>query len=80
MSRLAEVTGLVPVAYPSTRTRSTPIDRARDLNTAFADPSVRAIIAVIGGDDQITVIPHLDAEVARADSKPFLGYSDNTTC
>jgi muramoyltetrapeptide carboxypeptidase LdcA involved in peptidoglycan recycling len=78
MSRLAEVTGLVPVEYPSTRARSTPIERARDLNAALADPTVRAIIAVIGGEDQITVIPHLDAGLARADPKPFLGYSDNT--
>lgn len=35
-------------------------------------------MAVIGGDDQITVIPHLDAALARRDPKPFLGYSDNT--
>lgn len=30
-----------------------------------------------GGEDQITVVPHLDAEVVRADPKQFLGYSDN---
>ena len=73
-----EITGLVPVEYPSTRTRSSPTERGRDLNSAFADPTVRAIIAVIGGDDQITVIPHLDVKLVRADPKPFLGYSDNT--
>ena len=49
-----------------------------DLNAAFGDPSVRAVVATIGGDDQITVIPHLDPELVRADPKPFLGYSDNT--
>jgi hypothetical protein len=36
-------------------------------------------VAVIGGDDQITVVPHLDAALARRDPKPFLGYSDNTS-
>ena len=77
--RLAEVTGLVPVEYPTTRqVGATPAARAADLNAAFADPQVRAVLAVIGGDDQITVVPHLDAALARADPKPFLGTSDNT--
>ena len=49
-----------------------------DINAAFADPTIRAILAVLGGDDQITVIPHLDPTLARADPKPFLGTSDNT--
>ena len=77
--RLAELTGLVPVEYPTTRQLDAPAaDRARDLNAAFADPSIRAIVATIGGEDQITVIPHLDPDLVRADPKPFLGYSDNT--
>ena len=79
LGRLAEVTGLVPVEYPTTRQLgASPEARAADLNAAFADPDIRAIIATIGGDDQITVIPHLDADAARRDPKPFLGYSDNT--
>jgi muramoyltetrapeptide carboxypeptidase LdcA involved in peptidoglycan recycling len=79
MRRLAEVTGLVPVEFPATRkVGATPVERAADVNAAFADPGIRAILAVIGGDDQITVIPHLDAALARRDPKPFLGYSDNT--
>lgn len=79
MRRLTEVTGLVPVEYPTTRELgASPADRARDLNAAFADPEIRAVLATIGGDDQITVIPHLDADLVRADPKPFLGYSDNT--
>ncbi|HET7015009.1 MAG TPA: S66 peptidase family protein [Streptosporangiaceae bacterium] len=79
MRRLTEVTGLVPVEYPTTRTLdASPQARARDINAALADPQIRAILAVIGGDDQITVIPHLDADLARNDPKPFLGTSDNT--
>lgn len=79
MRRLAEVTGLAPVEYPTTRrVGATPRDRARDLNAAFADPSIRAVVATIGGEDQIQVIPHLDADLVRADPKPFCGYSDNT--
>ena len=79
MRRLAEVTGLAPVEFPATRkVGATPAERAADVNAAFADPGIRAILAVIGGDDQITIIPHLDAALARRDPKPFLGYSDNT--
>lgn len=79
MRRLTEVTGLVPVEYPTTRqVGATPQARAADINAAFADPQVRGILAVVGGEDQITVIPHLDADLARADPKPFLGTSDNT--
>jgi muramoyltetrapeptide carboxypeptidase LdcA involved in peptidoglycan recycling len=79
MQRLAELTGLVPVEYPTTRQLGAAArDRAADLNAAFADPEVRAVLATIGGEDQITVVPHLDPDLVRADPKPFLGYSDNT--
>jgi len=79
MRRLVEVTGLVPVEYPTTRRLgASPQDRARDLTAAFADPTVRAVLATIGGEDQLLVVPHLDPDVVRADPKPFLGYSDNT--
>ncbi|MDQ3105509.1 MAG: LD-carboxypeptidase, partial [Actinomycetota bacterium] len=60
MERLAHVTGLVPVEYPTTRRLgATPQERAADLNAAFGDPDIRAVLATIGGEDQITVIPHL---------------------
>ncbi len=79
LRRLTEMTGLVPVEYPTTRRlEASPRDRAADLNAAFADPSIRAVLATIGGEDQITVVPHLDADAVRADPKPFVGYSDNT--
>ncbi|MDP9817925.1 S66 family peptidase [Spirilliplanes yamanashiensis] len=68
--------GLVPVEYPTTRRHSGPAQRAADLMAAFADDSVRAVLATIGGDDQLTVLPHLDPAVIRP--KPFAGYSDNT--
>jgi muramoyltetrapeptide carboxypeptidase LdcA involved in peptidoglycan recycling len=79
LRRLWETTGLVPVELPTTRRAGAPArERADDVNAAFADSSIRAIIATIGGEDQITVVPHLDASLARADPKPFLGTSDNT--
>jgi muramoyltetrapeptide carboxypeptidase LdcA involved in peptidoglycan recycling len=70
---------LVPVEYPTTRhVGATPRERARDLNAAFADPNIKAVMAVIGGSDQITVLPHLDDKVIAANPKAFFGYSDNT--
>jgi muramoyltetrapeptide carboxypeptidase LdcA involved in peptidoglycan recycling len=79
MTRLHDLTGLVPVEYPTTRRLdASAMDRAADLNSAFGDPEIRAVLATLGGDDQITVIPHLDPELVRRDPKPFLGYSDNT--
>lgn len=79
LRRLRELTGLVPVEYPTTRQLdASPEARAADVNAAFADPSIRAILATIGGDDQLLVVPHLDAALAQADPKPFIGYSDNT--
>jgi len=79
MRRLTEVTQLFPVEYPTTRrVGASPQDRAADLNAAFAAPEIRAVLATIGGEDQITVVPHLNPELVRADPKPFIGYSDNT--
>ena len=79
LERLQAVTGLVPVEFPTTRMLGASArDRARDLNAAFADPEIRGVLATIGGDDQITVIGHLDAGRIVDDPKPFLGYSDNT--
>ena len=79
MRRLTEVTGLVPVEFPTTRqVGAGPQARAADVNAAFADPEIRGILTVVGGEDQITIIPYLDAELLRHDPKPFLGTSDNT--
>jgi muramoyltetrapeptide carboxypeptidase LdcA involved in peptidoglycan recycling len=79
MRRLTEVTRLVPVEYPTTRqVGASARERATDLNAAFADPEIRAVLATIGGEDQIQVVAHLDPDLVRADPKPFCGYSDNT--
>lgn len=79
LTRLREDFGLVPAEYPTTRVMgASPADRARDVNAAFADPSVKAIIASIGGEDQLKVLPYLDAGLIAANPKPFFGFSDNT--
>lgn len=79
MRRLRALTGRELVEYPTTRRLgASALDRARDVNAAFADPNIGAVMATIGGNDQITVLPHLDEETILAHPKPFLGYSDNT--
>ncbi|MEU9505012.1 S66 peptidase family protein [Micromonospora sp. NPDC048170] len=79
LRRLREEFGLEPVEYPTTRVLGAdPRDRARDLTAAFADPTITAVLATVGGDDLITVTPHLDDAVLRANPKPYFGCSDNT--
>lgn len=79
MRRVVSELELQPVEYPSTRQIDAPArTRADDINAALADPGIRAVFATLGGDDQITVLPYLDANAARDNPKPFFGYSDNT--
>ncbi|GCE45808.1 muramoyltetrapeptide carboxypeptidase LdcA involved in peptidoglycan recycling [Thermosporothrix hazakensis] len=79
LQRLRDLFGLQPVEYPTTRKmHSRPEDRARDIHAAFRDPEIKALIASIGGDDQLKVLKYLDPELIRANPKPFFGYSDNT--
>jgi muramoyltetrapeptide carboxypeptidase LdcA involved in peptidoglycan recycling len=77
LRRLRQEFQLEPVEFPTTRRASTPAERAADINAAFADPTIRGILATIGGDDQIAVLHHLDPVLAQADPKLFVGYSDN---
>ena len=79
MRQLREEIGVEPVEFPATRQLgASPQARAADLMAAFADPQIKAILATVGGDDQITVLPYLDPEVAMANPKAFAGFSDCT--
>jgi muramoyltetrapeptide carboxypeptidase LdcA involved in peptidoglycan recycling len=78
LRRIRELFGLEPVEYPSTRRESSPEERARDLDAAFRDPDIAAVMATIGGDDQITVLQYLDPAAMTSVPKRFIGYSDNT--
>jgi muramoyltetrapeptide carboxypeptidase LdcA involved in peptidoglycan recycling len=79
LRRLCELFAVEPVEYPTTRApAASAADRAADIMAAFTDPSISAVMASIGGDDQITVLRHLSRDVLAAHPKPFFGYSDNT--
>jgi muramoyltetrapeptide carboxypeptidase LdcA involved in peptidoglycan recycling len=82
-SHLATAFGLDVIEMPNARRDAqflyaNPAARADDLMRAFADKSIAAIIASIGGDDAIRLIPHIDLAVIRDNPKIFLGYSDPT--
>ncbi|MCB9988575.1 MAG: LD-carboxypeptidase [Rhodospirillales bacterium] len=55
-----------------------PQARADDLMQAFSDFSINGIIATIGGEDSVRLIPWLDFGVIRNNPKIFMGYSDTT--
>ena len=55
-----------------------PKARAEDLMDAFTEPSIKAIISTIGGDDSIRILPYLDLDVIRSNPKIFMGFSDTT--
>ena len=53
-------------------------DRAADLNAAFANSDIKAIIAMHGGWGCARLLPLLDYDAIRRNPKPLLGYSDIT--
>jgi muramoyltetrapeptide carboxypeptidase len=53
-------------------------DRASDINAMFADPSIKAIMAIHGGWGCARLLPLLDYELIRSNPKIFIGYSDIT--
>ena len=56
-----------------------PQARADDLNAAWADPTIDGIIATIGGEDSVRILPYLDPAIMRQNPKAFMGFSDITT-
>jgi muramoyltetrapeptide carboxypeptidase len=52
--------------------------RARDINAAFRDKSVRAIICTQGGCGASQILPYIDFTSIAKNPKIFVGYSDIT--
>ena len=53
-------------------------DRADDMNKAFADPNVKAILTVIGGFNSNQILKYLDFELIKNNPKILCGFSDIT--
>ncbi len=56
----------------------TDAERAGDLNAAFADPGIKAIVCVRGGSGAARLLPLIDYDAVRRNPKVLLGYSDIT--
>lgn len=75
--------GLEPVPYPSSiytnhegYLAASDAQRATDLNSAFADPTIDGIWCIRGGYGCHRLLPLLDEETIRRNPKWFGGYSD----
>ena len=84
LDTLRRVFGLTIRELPTARMtpadlRANPRLRADDLNAAFADPGIQAIMMSIGGVDSVRILEDLDASVAISNPKVLLGFSDSTT-
>jgi len=55
-----------------------PKEVADDINSMFADKSIKAIMAQTGGHSAISVLEYLDYEFITNNPKPFIGMSDMT--
>ncbi len=52
--------------------------RLEDVNEAFRDPEVRAIVTTRGGAGAYRIADQIDVDAVRADPKPVVGFSDIT--
>lgn len=77
--------GLVPVLYPSCTFENrhgyfaeSDAQRAKDIQDAFADPTIDGVLSIRGGYGAHRILPLLDFEAIAATPKYFSGYSDVT--
>lgn len=75
--------GYIPELYPSCFRRlgylaGDDISRADDINRAFADPEIRAVIAIRGGYGGARLANYINYDIIKANPKIFCGFSDVT--
>lgn len=78
--RLKEL-GLNVIAAPNSMKGTAYLDqnpqaRAEDINWAFENKEVKAIISNIGGNDSARLFPYLSKNIIKNNPKIFCGYSD----
>lgn len=79
--RLENIFGLKVVETPNALKGSdflyrSPKDRAEDLMQALLDPTIKAIITTMGGDDTYRLLPYIDYNIIRNNPKICIGFSD----
>lgn len=77
--------GVIPVLGPCVKNLKTSKlhaasvkERVDELNWAFSQPDITAVIGACGGEGSAAVLPFLDYKMIRALRKAFLGMSDLT--
>ncbi|MEA2701849.1 MAG: hypothetical protein QOE22_558 [Candidatus Parcubacteria bacterium] len=79
LKQLKDVFGFEPVELAATKKLGASAEeRSKDLIDSFEHKEIKAVIASLGGNDQVTYIKNLPAEPFQKNPKPFLGFSDNT--
>lgn len=79
LKRVREVFELEPVVFTTTaKLGASKEERSTDLISAFENPEIKAVIASIGGNDQVTYIKNLPPKPFIQNPKPFFGFSDNS--
>lgn len=58
---------------------TSPEKRSADINWAFKDDEVKAIMCVKGGEDSNTTLDYIDYEMIKNHPKIICGFSDNTS-
>lgn len=53
------------------------IQRAEDVNDAFADPDIKAIFCVRAAAGATRILPYIDYKLAKQNPKPVIGFCDN---
>lgn len=53
-------------------------ERAEELNALIRNPDVRCIMSAIGGMNSNSLLPYIDYDALKVDSKIIIGYSDVT--
>ena len=57
---------------------ASPLEKAQDINNMFADPNVKAIFIVKGGENSNTTFDYIDYELIKNNPKIICGFSDST--
>ena len=81
IKRMKEIFELECVAAPNSMRGEKYLEenaeaRAEDLMWAFSQKDIKGIIANIGGNDSIRLLPYIDYDIIRNNPKVFIGYSD----
>lgn len=58
---------------------ASPLEKAKDVNDMFANPNVKAIFCVKGGENSNITFDYLDYELIKNNPKILCGFSDSTS-